>query len=116
MSLDEDTLRILEMDELLGTQLVVTERVRQILQEQWTPEHDHAHRPGDLLRAGTCYLLCARWQFDGRAEVQDFLDGEPPPHWPWSREWWKPSSNPTRNLEKGAALCCAELDREVCMK
>lgn len=115
MSLDEDTTRILNMDELFGTQLVVTERVRQILQEGWTPEHDDSHFPGQLLSAGRCYLLLAQWQFEQR-DVHDMLNGEPPPHWPWDRGWWKPSPNPARNLEKGTALCCAELDREVSVK
>jgi hypothetical protein len=31
--------------------------------------------------------------------------------WPWSKKWWKPSSDPIRNLVKAGALIAAEIDR-----
>lgn len=115
MTLDEDALRILEMPELLGTQLVVSERVGQILREGWSPEHDDAHPRGNLMSAGRCYLLLAQYQMDGRVEVTELM-GSPPPLWPWGHDWWKPSESVSRNIEKGAALVCAELDRELSVK
>lgn len=33
------------------------------------------------------------------------------PDWPWDEEWWKPSLDPIRNLEKAGALIAAEIDR-----
>lgn len=34
-----------------------------------------------------------------------------PERWPWDRVWWKPSSDPIRNLVKSAALLVAEIER-----
>jgi hypothetical protein len=31
--------------------------------------------------------------------------------WPWDEKWWKPSTNPIRNLVKAGALIAAEIDR-----
>jgi hypothetical protein len=34
--------------------------------------------------------------------------------WPWEQpDWWKPSDNPIRNLEKAGALIAAEIDRLI---
>lgn len=34
-----------------------------------------------------------------------------PDQWPWSADWWKPSEDEFRNLEKAGALIAAEVDR-----
>lgn len=65
-----------------------------------------------------------------RAENQAYLDGqralaeakradpvgfhfnhEAPIDWPWADSWWKPSTDPVRNLVKAGALVAAEIDR-----
>lgn len=79
---------------LPGLQKITAERKRQIAIEGWTPDHDAHHRKGELARAAACYAL----------------GGRPPGLWPWSDDWWKPST-PERNLEKAGALIAAEIDR-----
>lgn len=80
---------------------VIAERARQIEQEGWTPEHDDQHVPGSLSHAGACYALYGE-NFDAV--------GEPPPHWQWGRQWWKPAGM-RRNLVRAAALIIAEIER-----
>ncbi len=85
---------------------VLAERQRQIDVEGWTPEHDDAHGYGDLARAAACYALTIReWRFriDGALNVLEYL-------WPWSLEWWKPTTR-RRDLVKAAALILAEIER-----
>lgn len=109
-------LHALTGSDLAGTHAVAQERVRQIAEEGWTPEHDRQHPPGDMLLAGRCYLLLAYYQLAGAGvdspEIDEMME-EVPDSWPWDDHWWKPSENPVRNLERGTALCCAELDREI---
>lgn len=84
---------------------VLAERERQKAVEGWTQEHDDAHEDGDLARAAACYALsAARYDTIHRSNI-----------WPWSREWWKPSS-PRRDLVKAAALILAEIERIDCAK
>ena len=76
-----------------GIELIAKERQRQIEAEGWTPEHDDQHVHGELADAAACYV-----------------DGNPV-GWPWDEKWWKPSSDPIRNLAKAGALIAAEIDR-----
>ena len=94
---------------------VMGERVRQITVEGWTPEHDDIHERAELAQAAACYALSGtpadeavfihgRWK-----DVRDLF-------WPWSREWWKPTTR-RRDLVKSAAMILAEierLDRDAC--
>ena len=41
----------------------------------------------------------------------DYRNEEPPDSWPWALGWWKPGTDPIRNLEKAGALIAAEIDR-----
>lgn len=84
-----------------GIERIAKERQRQIEAEGWTPEHDDGHDNGSLIRAAAMYLGAA----DG-AITDDMLR-----FWPWSMDWWKPSDDPMRNLEKAGALIAAEIDR-----
>ena len=34
-----------------------------------------------------------------------------PDEWPWNITWWKPSTDPVRNLTKAGALIAAEIER-----
>ncbi|EMZ5635882.1 ead/Ea22-like family protein [Salmonella enterica] len=90
---------------------VIAERQRQQSTEGWTPEHDDEHCDGELALAASCYAenfaLFSTWQ-DG--ESVDWSDAPQPANWPWSLEWWKPSS-PRRDLVKACALILAEIER-----
>lgn len=82
---------------------VVAERARQISAEGWTPEHDDAHRQGELLRAAVIYL----WH--GTTNGASY-EGGTPNGWTWEPEWWKPKDRHS-NLVRAGALCLAERDR-----
>ena len=93
-----------------GIELIADERARQLSVEGWTPEHDDEHTRGEMAAAAACYAKLAQmleigdWPFEVAADVATRS-------WPWSREWWKPSRDIDRNLEKAGALIAAELDR-----
>lgn len=76
------------------------ERFRQIESENWTPEHDDAHRFGEMSAAAACYALYPDY----------FSDADVKTVWPWSREWWKPKGR-RRDLVRAAALIVAEIER-----
>lgn len=84
-----------------GIELIAEERQRQIEVEGWTPEHDDAHQYGELSKAAAVYALLGTdaetCEGDGSA-------------WPWSPEWFKPSTR-LRDLVKAGALIAAEIDR-----
>lgn len=82
-----------------GADLIATERMRQITEEGWTAEHDDEHTKSELLAAAMCY-----------ANTEGFTDS-PPPAWPWSEGWWKPTGSRVRDLVKAGALIAAEIDR-----
>ena len=91
-----------------GIDLIMTERIRQIEQEGWTPEHDDEHDAGELAAAGAAYAMNAADQLHPYSQG----DGcnEQPPCWPWDDEWWKPK-DPLRDLVRAGALIAAEIDR-----
>lgn len=106
-----------------GIERIAAERRRQVEAEGWTPEHDDQHAEGELAAAATAYT------FYVQAQVS-FFPVTPPEFlsklmmavkvhalgiWPesWSREWFKPSPDPIRNLEKAGALIAAEIDRQL---
>lgn len=80
----------------VGVSLIAAERQRQISVEGWTPEHDDAHAHAEMANAAACYAWAVRTQAWGGTVRQT----PPPIHWPWADEWWKPSPDPIRNLEK----------------
>ncbi len=98
-----------------GLTLIITERLRQVAQEGWTPEHDDLeHQAGDLASAALCYTAHASHQvaFPNAAPLTaEMYTGRPGRLWPWDSAWWKPSPDPIRNLEKAGALIAAEIDR-----
>lgn len=93
---------------------VIAERRRQTEQEGWTPEHDDDHAAGALTAAAICYADGASFALlmGQTTPSGDYLDSRFPPLriWPWSRNWWKPTT-PRRDLVKAAALIIAEGDR-----
>ncbi|KAA0015477.1 hypothetical protein F0A16_20525 [Salinicola corii] len=82
------------------------ERQRQIDSEGWKPEHDDTHTDGELAAAASTYAWSACVQVTGHA-----LPKTPPAVWPFEKAWWKPATDPRRNLVKAAALILAEIER-----
>ena len=89
---------------------VLAERQRQQSIEGWTPEHDDAHKGGELSRAAGSYAINAGAAlfFNGGSDTS--VCDTPPYGWPWGPEWWKPT-NSRRDLVKAGALILAEIER-----
>ena len=90
-----------------GVERIAAERQRQIDAEGWTPEHDDEHDCGEMVSAAACYAGMAQALVNGSSIVHP----EVLSLWPWDFDWWKPSDDPVRNLEKAGALIAAEIDR-----
>ena len=95
-----------------GVDLIATERLRQISEEGWLPDHDDGHFKGELAEAAACYAYVKKAPFrtdrtngDGRLVAVPF-------RWPWDGSWWKPCPDDrVRELTKAGALIAAEIDR-----
>lgn len=81
-------------------QAAIAERWRQIDQEGWSLDHDDAHAPGEMAKAGGTYA-----QYAGTPSGWGFVHA--PLTWPWSAEWWKPAGF-RRDLVKACSLIIAE--------
>jgi hypothetical protein len=92
-----------------GAELIVAERIRQVVIEGYSPDADLRYTRGELLTAAWCYLTEAM-----EHGHDDVCASQAPPEWPWSSEEWKPSMDRARNLVKAGALIAAELDRLLC--
>lgn len=97
---------------------VIAERHRHVEGEGWTPEHDDAHRRGEMIMAAVTYgtnaAVRVQLAADGySAERIDEMSRNTgvPRTWPWSRSWWKPVGGTRRILIKAAALLVAEIER-----
>lgn len=117
--MSETTIKVDVQREVRTTQAihrVVTERIRQINREGYTPRHDSHHHQGELARAAACYAM-------PRGFRRLAVDGVTPLGWPWSRHSWKPTNtteNQTaearlRELEKAGALILAEMERLIAL-
>ncbi|WP_198362320.1 hypothetical protein [Halomonas sp. KO116] len=80
------------------------ERQRQINGEGFTAEDDDQYKQGELVQAAVAYALAANTTGTG-------VESQAVSHWPWRADWWKPSSDPRRNIEKAMALLAAEHER-----
>lgn len=97
-----------------GAEMIATERERQITQEGYGPGHDDLHENRDLAHAGAAYALHAGTGKPGMwGRGTPGRDDNPysPSDWPWEVWWWKPSTDPVRDLVKAGALIAAEIDR-----
>jgi hypothetical protein len=95
--------------ELSGSDMIMLERSRQIVQERWTPGHDDTFDQGELACAGASYAMAASVQSSHNAQLAQLA--KPPRQWPYENKWWKPTADPIRNLVKAGALIAAEIDR-----
>jgi len=84
-----------------GIELIAEERLRQISQERYTPEHDDSHADDELVFAAIAYLEVASGEFPSVAVLQ----------WPWDTTSFKPDQFGTKNLAKAGALIASEIDR-----
>ena len=81
---------------------VVAERARQFLVDGWTSQHDDKYPDFKLSQAAACYASQGVLSYPNA--------GDPPPAWPWAREWWKPKDYRS-NLVRAGALILAEIER-----
>ena len=81
---------------------IAAERQRQVEAEGWSAEHDDRHTYGEMAAAAATYAL-----HDLQGGWFDRWRGM---MWPWSSDWWKPTTR-RRNLVKAAALLVAEIER-----
>ncbi len=98
---------------MTGIELIAAERLRQVEEEGWTPEHDAAHTRGEIAKAAACYASPDPIYVEQRGGgshrgPRDWITFVTP--WPWSFLWWK-STNRIRDLVKAGALIAAEIDR-----
>ena len=95
-----------------GIQAIVAERVRQINVEKYSPEGDQVHESGQLAGAAAAYALKAAGFVDPHV-IYAMRSGSDAKVmvWPFGPNYWKPSEDPIRNLEKAGALIAAEIDR-----
>jgi hypothetical protein len=103
---------------LTGAERIAAERQRQI-DVGWTAEHDDTHDFNTFSQAAQAYISVAMAMASVAPEDRalldatdrDFRESTMAPFWPWGLEWWKPSTDPARNVEKAGALLTAALDR-----
>lgn len=76
----------------IGAELIALERLRQVVDEGYTPDHDAQHGAEPLLRAAAAYL------------------DRDPDRWPWNPQSFKISHDRHRDLVKAGALIAAALD------
>lgn len=89
-----------------GVQLIADERDRQIAIENFNQLHDASHTAGELRRAAEIYLRDLRLRGDDGPAPKAV-----PVDWPWEAVWFKPKSDPVRQLSIAGALIAAEIDR-----
>lgn len=96
---------------------VAVERLRQVEEEGWTPEHDDVHESGELAAAAACYAYHTTSMRAAGYSVTRYEDRPPldlyHPYrsmWPWDEAWWKPKDR-RRDLVRAGALIVAEIER-----
>lgn len=88
-----------------GFQAAIAERHRQVSEEGFTAEKDDGYVVGELVAAAASYATAARISLSGP------VTGGPFAPWPFHNSWWKPSTDPRRNIDKAMALLAAERER-----
>jgi len=85
-------------DDRDGATRIADERRRVLESEGFDLAHDLSYKRGELVYAGLSYL-------------KEAVDMDGIFSWPFPTEWWKPSDDPVRNLEKAGQFIAAEIDR-----
>jgi len=83
-----------------GVELIAEERQRQVIEEEWTAEHDDQWVNGELAQAAVCYAI-------NHTTLRQSITWE---NWPWALGYRKPK-DPIRDLVRAGALIAAEIDR-----
>jgi hypothetical protein len=95
-----------------GVGMIAAERARQIEKEGWVAAHDDEHDSACLAAAAASYALMAATFGDVHGSWKKAYQRHAEEVWPFDRDpFWKPSTEPIRNLEKAGALIAAEIDR-----
>lgn len=97
----------------------ISERMRQVVHENWTAEHDDAQIDSQLARAAAAYALPDSQREMTYRVCTDCSTANVPEEWPydWEPSWFKPAQNPLnpverlRELDKAMALLAAEKGR-----
>ncbi len=89
---------------------ITAERLRQIEVKGFTPDSDDRYAAMELAGAAACYATHACLSAIRRDSLRSNLTRFVAEFWPWSKDWWKPSS-PRRDLIKAAALIIAEIEK-----
>ena len=97
-----------------GTRRIIAERRHQIDDEMRSIQSDSQYIHGELTSAAISYAMTAADLVINSDIVPEFDDIKA--HWPWGEQWYKPSSDPIRNLEKAGGLIAAEIDRLVALR
>jgi len=87
-----------------GYDLIRAERIRQVVAEDYSAEHDKGHED-ELALAAACYSLVG---VNGGGHLQALSNGVPW-LWPWESAYWKPRDK-KRDLVRAGALIAAALD------
>lgn len=88
---------------------IADERLRQVQEEGWSPEHDDEHAGGEMADAAACYAASSvslKREVVFRGERMGVWRNV----WPFAHSWWKPKSR-RRDLVRAAALIVAEIER-----
>lgn len=98
--------RITLEDYEAAREAIEAERRRQIDVEGYDRDHDRGNA-AKLNMAGLAYFQHAEPPAEG-VRMRPSWDGSAiPVLWPWAPEYWKPSTDPCRDLEKAGALFLA---------
>jgi len=91
-----------------GVMRIVAERLRQVVGEGWSGDHDDGHVGGELRNAAIAYAMaCDPRAGENAASVFPSC---------WGPGCFKPADDPIRNLVRAGALIAAEIDRLTRLK
>lgn len=96
---------------------IYDERENQLYKHKYDNKHDDKHIHGEIAKGAQCYLDAARYILDyernsgGQKPDLEEIHHVHLANWPWEHTSWKPSTDPSRNFVKGAAMMLAEKNR-----
>ena len=97
-----DKVKLGESD-IIGVDVIIRERKRQITVEKYTTEHDDQHSDGSIAQVASIYAM--------PTDKRDMWN-KIPNNWPWENEFWKPTpKDRIKELTKAGALIVAEIER-----